>query len=367
MDKLTDTAKTATAGEGQADAKEPEAEKKTKAKKKGKDTQTDKYQITINHPLEKGWTHGKILETLTGRFKTLEYACMADELGTAYHTHVFVYFRSKVRFSMLKKYFPEAHIETCKGTVTDNIDYVKKEGKWEDSQKSETCVEGTFDEWGERPADSKGERYDMMELYRMIDSGMTNAEILAENQDYILQIDKLDKVRTTLLTERFKGKIRENMEVIYVSGVTGTGKTSGILKEHGCENIYRITDYQHPFDGYSCQSVLVFDEFRSSLRLKEMLNYCDIYPLELPARYSNKYACYEKVYIVSNWTLEKQYSELQREDTESWNAFLRRIHKVKVYQENGEITVYNSVRDYLNRDEGFHPAEKNIEIPFKED
>ena len=39
----------------------------------------------------------------------------------------------------------------------------------------------------------------MTELYQMVADGMNNADILEENQDYILQIDKLDKLRTMLL------------------------------------------------------------------------------------------------------------------------------------------------------------------------
>ena len=128
-------------------------------------------------------------------------------------------------------------------------------------------------------------------------------------------------------------------------------------------NVYRVTDYLHPFDGYNCQPVICFDEFRSSIKLKEMLLYCDIYPLELPSRFSNKYACYNKVYIVSNWSLEKQYHEIQREDMESWKAFLRRIHKVIVYDKNGSVTEYKSVQEYQDRNE-FMKVEDMDDIPF---
>ena len=93
--------------------------------------------------------------------------------------------------------------------------------------------------------------------------------------------------------------------MVYISGATGTGKTRGVLEKNGYANVYRVTDYLHPFDSYNGQPVIAFDEFRSSLRIKEMLLFCDIYPIELPSRYTNKYACYNKVYIISNWELEK--------------------------------------------------------------
>lgn len=334
-----------------------------------KDTQSAKYQLTINHPEEKGMMHKDIIQILRDNFKTLEYVCMADEQGNIFHTHVFICFNSRVRFSTMKKHFPQAHIEPVKGTVSQNVSYIKKSGKWEDTKKSETTIEGSFDEYGNRPPDSKGRRNDMSELYQMISDGMTNAEILSVNQDYILNIDKIDKVRTTLLTEYFKNTFRDNLRVIYVYGVTGTGKTSGILKRHGCENVYRVTDYDHPFDGYNCQSVLCFDEFRNSLRLKDMLTYCDIYPIELKARYSNKFACYDTVYIISNWELERQYSEIQKEDIESWQAFLRRIHEVHIYHGIREITIYDSVEKYMKRNEGFCTITKaeQMKLPFSTD
>lgn len=322
------------------------------------------YQLTINAPLEKGYDHKHIIDIIRNNFRTTLYFCMADEEGSHFHTHIFIVFSSRVRFSMIKRYFPEAHIEKCRGTVSDNVNYIKKAGKWElDEDKQEKKIEGTFEEYGNQPPDTRGKRTDMSELYQMVMDNMTNAEIIANNQDYILQIDKLDKVRTTILTEKYKEIVRLDLEVVYISGATGTGKTRGVFEKNGYANVYRVTDYIHPFDGYNCQPVICFDEFRSSLKLKDMLLYCDIYPLELPSRFTNKFACYNKIYIVSNWELERQYFEMQRADKESWEAFLRRIHKVIIYRKDGSITEYNSVEAYFARNE-FIKLDDNEELPF---
>lgn len=322
------------------------------------------YQLTINNPKEKGWTHEHILKVLRENFKTLTYICMADEQGSCYHTHIFVVFASRVRFSMVKRYFEEAHIEKCKGSVSDNVNYIKKTGRWEtDESKQEKKIEGTFEEVGTQPPDSKGRRRDLTELYQMVMENMSNMEILSQNQDYLLILDKIDRVRTTILTEKYKETVRLDLEVVYISGATGTGKTRGVLEKNGYSNVFRVTDYAHPFDSYNCQPVIAFEEFRSSMRISEMLLYCDIYPIELPARFSNKYACYNKVYIISNWHLEKQYTEIQREDKESWEAFLRRIHKVVIYSKDGSIKEYDSVRAYLDRDE-FVEIDDDVKIPF---
>lgn len=340
-----------------------------KERKAAKNIQRNAFQLTINNPLDHGYDHHMIKERFVVDFSTLKFFCMADEVSTTGtpHTHIYVCFNSRVRISKIKKSFETAHIEVAHGTVQSNIEYIRKTGKWEDSEKAGTRVEGSYEEWGAIPV-QKGNRAEMQELYELINDGYSNAEILALNNDYILNIDKLDKVRTMLLTEKYKGTRRLDLRVVYISGATGTGKTRGILDKHGDGNVYRITDYEHPFDGYTCQPVLMFDEYRSQLKLSNMLQYCDIYPIELPARYANKYACYDTAYIVSNWRLEEQYTTVQQDNPESWKAFLRRIHEVRTYDEDGTITVYDSVEKYLRRGERFHDIteQETLELPFKD-
>lgn len=74
--------------------------------------------------------------------------------------------------------------------------------------------------------------------------------------------------------------------------------------------------------------MILFEEFRDSIPYTEMLSYLDIYPVQLPCRYANKWACYTKVYIVSNVPLERQYLDIQYDVADSIEAFRRRIHRV---------------------------------------
>ena len=95
-------------------------------------TQRHAFQLTINHPETHGFDHLSIKKTLVENFTTLKYFCLADEIGESgtYHTHLYVCFTSRVRFKTLKKHFTEAHIDIAKGTVQQNIDYIKKAGRW---------------------------------------------------------------------------------------------------------------------------------------------------------------------------------------------------------------------------------------------
>ena len=77
-----------------------------------------------------------------------------------------------------------------------------------------------------------------------------------------------------------------------------------------------------------------------------MLNLLDIYPLQLPARYSDRTACYHQVYIISNIPLDAQYVDVQSFDKKTWNAFIRRISSIKEFQVGGVI-IEHDPKEYI--------------------
>ncbi len=327
------------------------------------DTQGRKWQLTINNPLNKkqNYTHEAIKQSLIS-MKSLEYFCMSDELANTHHTHIYILFRSPVRFSTIKNRFPEAHIEKAYGTSIQNREYVFKEGKWAEDKKKETNLADTHEEWGELPKERQGARNDYAELYEMVMGGMSNYEILEEQPDFISQIERMDKVRQIIQEENFK-EIFRKLEVTYLFGDTGSGKTRSVMERYGYANVFRVTNYKHPFDQYKGQDIIMFEEFQSSIPMNQMLVYLDGYPVMLPCRYSDKVACFTKVYILSNIDLKEQYPNVQDYSPETWRAFLRRIHKVQVFQ-NGRVETYR-LSDYLNRFQTL-TAEQMSFCPFKD-
>lgn len=315
-----------------------------------KDSQSRKWQLTINNPVEKGYTHERIHQIVDG-MKSVIYWCMSDEIGEngTYHTHVYLHGRGGIRFSTIKKNFDGAHFEMAKGTAQENMEYVQKTGKWANNKKSETSVQGTFEEIGEMPLERQGKRNDIDDLYCMIKDGLSDYEILEQMPESLLNLDKIDKVRQTIRQEQCKNEFRQ-LEVYYIYGDTGVGKTRGIMEKYGYTNVFRVTDYEHPFDNYRGQDVLVFEEFRSSLLIQDMLNYLDGYPLELPCRYNNKFACFTKVYICTNLALPQQYPVVQKEFPSTWLAFLRRLKKVVHMLGDGKVESH----DVEIRKDGFY-------------
>ena len=287
-----------------------------------------RWQITINNPIDKGWTHEALKNVL--QEMSVVYWCMADEQASTFHTHIYVVFKNQVRLETMCNKFKGGHFDVCEGNSRQNRDYVFKEGKWLDSEKGTTNFRDSHEEWGVLPEESQGIRADMAELYDLIKQGCSNYEILETNPRFILHMDKVERARQIVREEKFK-KLWRWVETTYIWGTTGAGKTRSVMDEYGYSNVYRVTDYEHPFDSYKGQDVLVFEEFRSSLRIDDMLKYLDGYPLELPARYMNRVACFTKIFIISNIDIRNQYPNIQKEEKETWNAFLRRIKTVKVY------------------------------------
>ena len=302
-----------------------------------RDIQSKKFLLTINNPKEHDIDEECIKkQLLTIKFR---YACYAREVGTngTEHIHLFICANTRIRFSTLKKRFPSAHIDKAYGSVAENIAYITKTGKWENTKKSESRIEGSFCEFGKAPSELEESAPELSGVLEDIISGMTTSEIIVEYPQHLFRVNAIDSVRQAFLADKYRECMR-SVCVTYIHGASGVGKTKGIYRQFPAESICRITSYSKNgvrFDSYSGQDVLVFEEFASQIPIEDMLNYLDVYPLMLPARYSDKVACYTKVIITSNLPLDKQYVSEQIEKRKTYNAFLRRINYVIEYDKKG--------------------------------
>ena len=230
---------------------------------------------------------------------------------------------------------PISHIDKANGTAQENRDYIRKEGKWAETAKAETRVDGSFVEFGSMPTPAEESAPKMFQLLQDVMDGFATVEIIKNNPGFAFKGRDIDSLRENLQSERYRTESRK-LKVHYLYGDTGTGKTRGIFAKHPAAEICRLTDYGGRtglrFDAYHGQKVLVFEEFHSQIPIEAMLNYLDVYPLMLPARYNDRVACYTVVYITSNIPLDEQYQDIQRYKLETWRAFLRRINTVTEYR-----------------------------------
>lgn len=326
-----------------------------------KDTQHRDWLFTINNPEQ---AEKELFDYLTAlnHIKYFTFQRERGEQGTE-HYQGYVCFSVPKLFSTVKNLFsephirPAAHLEPRKGTKTQARDYC---------QKSDTCIGDNY-EHGEFVAE--GERADLIQLKELVDAGVSDYELgNMVCKAYARHMQFVDRRRQINAYEKF-GKVRRlDLEVTYIYGKAGVGKTRRVMDEYGDENVYRITDYDgNLFDNYNNENVIIFEEFRSQVRIDIMLNYLDVYPLRLPARYNNKIACFTKAYMVTNLPLSAQYQNVQREHPETWQAFLRRIHKVYDFDKSKDIPVSKLTGELKTAQAKISeliPIEDNGDLPF---
>lgn len=230
---------------------------------------------------------------------------------------------SPIRFSTLKNKLPTAHLEPRRGPMQKAIEYVTKE-------TTRVAEEPRLEHGTIRHCDERGRRKDV-EVVReaVLEKGLSADEVflqVPESNRMTTMVEKLVAAR-----DRSRHTKPRQMEVIWLYGPPGTGKTR-LAVEMGDTSYYRVTDYQHPFDAYSGEEVLILDEFDGEMRLSTLLNVLDIWPMMLPARYADRVAAYSQVVLVSN---EAPWSFYPWETLSRRQALMRRVHQVLLVSKGG--------------------------------
>lgn len=318
-----------------------------------------KWQVTINNPEEHGFDHEAIKAALE-QFRGLLYYCLCDEKGDECetdHTHIFFVLRNPCTAERVNNLFPKMHRERVAGTCAENRAYVLKDGekynKQPDGSYFYTDSSGkdhqgvnfsdTFEEWGEMPQEHQGKSNASETIVSMVKDGASNLDIVNAVAVAYKDLDKIERMRSMFRDAAFVTQWRD-LEVTYIFGSSGVGKTRSVMEAYGYDQVYRVTDYKHPFDTYDGQDVIIFEEFRGGLKHGDMLNYLDGYPLLLPCRYFNRQACFTKVFVISNVPLEKQYEGV---DEASRQAFFRRFTCIMQFYADGTKECWSSYAEYI--------------------
>lgn len=266
--------------------------------------------------------HQKLLEkTLTEDDNVLRCIVSVETGGKTKKKHLQCYLEMKNAKTMSackKAYFgAKSHLEMRRGTPFEAWTYCEMECK----PLFTKGVAPTEDE------DAPTSGWDAIK--EAIDGGSDEYSIMNEYPSFYARystgIGKMIHQRD-LHTKMNKWR---NVTVTYLYGATGVGKTRGVLEAADDPTlVYRVSNYQNPFDGYCGQDIILFEEFRSSLPVEKMLIYLDGYYCALPCRYADKMANWTQVFIVSNIPLTEQYSLIQENHPETYEALERRVDKV---------------------------------------
>ncbi|KFI56252.1 hypothetical protein [Bifidobacterium callitrichos] len=183
---------------------------------------------------------------------------------------------------------------------------------------------------------TQGARNDLNELRRaIVDDHMTVDDILRDpdlsikSARYVSWLDRLQRANSVTPHEATE---QRDVKAHYLYGSPRIGKTRLIYDNISVNQFYRVTDYQHPFDSYVGQKVLVLDEYDSQFPITSINNFLDRYGCELPARYHNSWANWDEVWVISNLPINSQYSD---DNTDKKNAFIARFTDITYMDKSG--------------------------------
>jgi len=285
----------------------------------------DGSEFIIERPYFKDYESiGKYMESLE-HFKYAVFQLEKGENETP-HIQAGIIFEAGKRFYTMQKYFPTAYIDRARGTNTDLREYcTKKEGRLLESVEI-----GKFSEMRSRN--------DIVEFLELVKLGATNVTLKNLFPTLYTQYkpDAIEKFRQDELKEQYGQKFRD-IQVTYIYGNTRLGKTTYVYEKYPIKDICRVNNYERgTFEDYLNQKILVLDEFTGKIDITFMNNLLDKFPVNLPARFANRMACFDEVYIISNLPLDKLYTLEKTTTPEVYNAFKARIQNIIHFTSKGE-------------------------------
>lgn len=237
---------------------------------------------------------------------------IAPSTGTN-HLQGYVHWPSGRTLRAVIKYWNGWHVEECKGSPAQNVDYCKKSGD--------------FIEFGTPP--SPGKRNDLSDLVKavridnkpmneLIDTGIVSNFQQIKFAETLLKYNKLDK------------SIR-SLEVHWFYGETGAGKSRAAIDSVTNGDFWISGRNLKWFDGYYGQSDVIIDDFRKDFcTFHELLRLLDIYPMRVETKGSSCMWIPKRIYITSCFHPEEVY-----ETREDIHQLLRRITSIKKFEVQG--------------------------------
>ncbi len=284
----------------------------------------------VNRPFFKNF---ECFKTYIQRLEHFKYSIGQIERGekeNTEHIQFMIIFSIGKRFDTIKKYFPTAHIEQCKGSNAQNRDYCSK-------KETRVSDEFTF-ELGQF-AEERG-RTDISNFYELLKEDVSDSQLMNLYPSlYMREFNKIDKLRSKFRYDKAKSVLRD-VEVTYLYGNAGVGKNRWVMKQFGLGNYFLTSTYGNgAFDEYDNEDVFVLDEFNSQVKIEYLNRLLDVYPVNLQCRFANKPASYTKVVILSNYPIESMYPEIKAEKPSIFKTFLRRVHKIYHMLDDGSIVI----------------------------
>lgn len=272
------------------------------------------FQLTLNDI-----SKYESLKSEFTKLKTCDYFISCHEVApTTGHEHIHIYAHFEQPYRLNKKIVSHgAHIEVCKGSPKQNIEYIRKDGHILDEIGNEPhqgriC---TIKELTEMPKD---------EVPPMMYNIYTKAKA---EQDNDIDIDDWAK----------------DVKVYYIQGPSGIGKTETakqIVRDN--KDTYgtkaNMLKYENNFwQGIGNAPIAIYDDFRDShMRASEFINFIDYNRHIMNVKGGAKRNDYRLIIITSVQRLSDLYKNMQGEPRMQWE---RRIQLINLYNDDSDANI----------------------------
>lgn len=198
--------------------------------------------------------------------KTCDYLISCQEVApTTGHEHIHIYAHFSQTYKLPQKLLKYgAHIEICKGSPKQNINYIRKDGN-------------ILDEWGEVPHQGARSVAELREC--SIDEVQPQYyRIKKEIDEDAIRVEQFDKMLNEVRNDCLQAP-----EIIYLSGDTGNGKTYNAIKmatERYANEDISMLQINNNFCTFTRKyaKCLIIPEFRpSQMHASEFLQLTDKY------------------------------------------------------------------------------------------
>jgi len=183
-------------------------------------------------------------------------------------------------------------------------------------------------EYGKRPR--QGARTDLQKIKEICEEKKSMRAVIDEATSY--QQLQVAKVIFTYI----RPPTRDNMEVHWYYGPTGTGKSHTAHMEAG-EDAYVCNATNQWWDGYDGHKTVIIDDYRRDFcKFHELLRLFDKYPLRVPIKGAYLPLCMERIYITSPLHPRSTWEGRTEEDIQQ---LLRRITFILHFSDRYTATV----------------------------
>lgn len=293
-------------------------------------TKARAFQLTLNE-VEK-WENLKNYLTSS---KMLTYIIACEEIApTTGHKHIHCYVHFNRAKALSIKKCQGAHIELCKGSPKQNIEYIRKDGK-------------IIFEQGDEP--HQGSSLTIKELRQI-----KNSDDLPDWRQYNIWKQVINEPKETTLGElRAKKRLTKPIEVTWITGPSGSGK-SNLAEDLAIQldldddvKLRNITCDGGFFDGlHDGTGVAIYDEFRDShMPANKFIQLIDYRSHSLPIKGGFVTNNFTHIFITS---VQNPYEIYKNAGDEPHKQWLRRMRVIRINNDGTKEEIKYNPNENLN-------------------